>query len=341
MKEMIWDVARHAVASPLLAVLCFAALMQGMLNSYYGYNEWGGGGFSGVALIMGGVYLAVEAIKVTTAHEAGRRFHNGSKWSACGLFVIAMLCLVFSLQAHVGFLGSHRNDNMAQREARVDTRDVVRDELRRLRAERETIGTVQPIATIEARKAAECASGDGPRCKEWRAKLGLAERARAVEARIASLMSERRETAVVGVGDPQTAVLGWISRAGEDDKKLALAVAAAVIIELAVTFGFMFAGERSREPETLAGMLEAGIISHPGAQTVVDFKASVLEPVRGASLAEDDVCAAFETWCAQRGEGGMDRSAFLRLLEATPARRRDGRFYGLALKPAFLLQRVI
>jgi len=341
MRDMVWDVARHAVASPLLAVLCFAALMQGMLNASYGYTEWGGGGFSFEALVMGGVYLAVEAIKVTAAHESGRRFHGGAKASACGLFVIAMLCLVFSLQAHIGFLGSHRNDNMAQREAKVDTRDVVRDELRRLRNERETIGTVEPIATIEARKAAECASGDGPRCKEWRAKLGLAERARAVEARIASLMAERRETAVVGVGDPQTAVLGWISRAGEDDKKLALAVAAAVIIELAVTFGFMFAGERSREPETLAGMLEAGIISHPGAQTVVDFKASVLEPVRGASLAEDDVCAAFETWCAQRGEGGMDRAAFLRLLEATPARRRDGRFYGLALKPAFLLQRVI
>lgn len=339
--------AAAVLRRPLFSALVVVAAGQALMNAAYGYQYWGGGDFSAAALVFGVVYLGLEGVKLAAAHEAGARLRGGALWSGAGLFAVGLLTLYFSFQAHVGFIGSFRNDQMAGREAAIDQRDTTRQQLTEARKARATIGTVRAVGAIGAEEKLECAktsrrypTGEGPECTKLRAELAEARRAGDLDKRIAALAGKRISTGAVGVADPQQKILDWISGASADDKKLMLTIWAALAIELTTFFGFFLAGEHSREPETLAGMMSAGLISHPGAQQVIDFKAQVLEPARGASVSEDDIWAAYEAWATRSSGGGIQRAALMRLLEQTPIRRRDGRFVGVAIRPAVFLRTV-
>lgn len=332
MRNHINRLFRMVSDQPALLGLWIVAGAEAAMNMQFGWSYYGGEG--PVAVIMAAALLGNEMVKWQAAEGFGeaRRERDVGQTTVWALVLVA--CISISLPAHLGFIGMYRNDQASKREAKADVGQSTRSEMVRRQAEIDKLGSQRPVATVEADIARECKSGRGPRCLTLEAELGSAKRALDLEDEIKKLRGERRDTASVGVADPQAQVLGWFWSADDEKKKLTLAIALAVAMEVLTTLGFIAVGRRGRSMIDYERALADGAMTGPAAEHVVPFRTEVLENRPGAGLTADALWDAYQSWCRARGRQEIQRVAFLRLIEACGVRREGPMFMGVGLKAA-------
>lgn len=162
------------------------------MNAAMGYETGGAGPIAMLYALafFGFAFLGAYGAKEQGCAVGGRRF--------------ALCCLV-GLQLALGqmagwqTLGLSLSRGAGQIEAKATERATTAEALQRLRGERDRIGQVRPIMTIEAERVLECKrtsrqypDGNGPKCTALLAEEGQAKRARSIETEIADLTNKLR-----------------------------------------------------------------------------------------------------------------------------------------------------
>lgn len=346
MRASIQRLARFAYERPGFTAVLGVAMAEAAMNAAYGWSI--GKGYEPFGpWIIAGAMIANEGVKIKTAERLGEALAQGDRvmGGIAGVLLIAVMYI--SLSSHIGFIGLSRNDATAAREQSRDAGTAVQAQLKTALEQRSKLGALRPQKEIEAEAALECArrskaypDGNGPACTKLRAELARADDARRIDAEIAALEGRRATGPAVGTADPQAYVLGWIWNTDEERRKISLAIAFALAMELTTTLGFLLFGHGGREVMDLETLIAQGAISHPGAEHILPFRSEALEPARGDSVAISDVFRAYETWAKRNAKPALSRPAFLRLMEALGVKRTDDRFTGVRLRALFLMQQV-
>lgn len=340
---MIRRTLAYIKKSPGFAAVVAVAIFEAAMNGTFGWVM--GQSYLMGPWVLGGVLVANEAVKVTTAERLGDARAAGDQVSAWIAGLVLLACVSVSLPAHIGFIGLSRGDATATRERAADTAKTTQTELRTALAQREKLGAVRPVAAIEADEKLECAikgrqykDGVGPKCTAFRAELETAKDARRLDGTITELRGQRAQSGTVGTADPQATVLGWFWSAEEEKRKLTLAISLAVAMEVITSFGFLLFGSRGREQMDLETLIAQGALTHPGSEHILPFRAEALEVVRGASVTVSDAFRAYELWAKRTNKPSLSQPVFLRLVTALGVKHADGRLIGVQLRPVFLLQ---
>lgn len=158
------------------------------LNARTGW-ETGDGSFAMAAAFFAVAVLgAIAASHLPTARATQR----------AGLIAIVGLQLVLGQYSGWQTIGMTLSRGAGALDHQATSRATLSDEITALRSERTAIGTVRPVATIEAEEVLECGKvsrrypdGVGPECTKLRAEKGQAQRARLIDAKLPELVAKQ------------------------------------------------------------------------------------------------------------------------------------------------------
>lgn len=212
MPVMSWwreEIAR----SPAMAGVLLVWVINAAMNAAMGHTI-GGGGFWGV--LIGAVFVAIAALGSYAAHA--QAFATGGMRA---LLLLMVACqLVLGQVAGWQSLGLTLDRGATQLETAATGRDSVKGRLERARTERQQLGTMRPVAAVEAEEQLECSrvsrafpTGEGPRCTALRVELAKARRAAQLDAEIPTLVAELRAAGTVGNAQAGTQVPEALSSA--------------------------------------------------------------------------------------------------------------------------------
>lgn len=235
-------------------------LVNASMNALMGYET--AGGEWPMTWLYAAVFFAVAAIGAWAASQLSEAEGARRGW----LVMIVCAQLVFGQNAGWQTLGLSFERNAGSLENAALSRNTLKDEIERKRAKRAELGTVVTIEAATARRNAECErtsrrypDGDGPLCKEWKAKLADAEKAIALDKEIPELVVKLGSgakisdaTALYGVpATIATRVLTWWKKDGAehvvtaDDVRFAWLVFVVFLLEVIATLGPWLMGVQS------------------------------------------------------------------------------------------------
>lgn len=228
------------------------------------------------SLAMAAAFFAVAVLgAIAAAHLPSSR-----STQRAGLVVIVGLQLALGQYSGWQTIGLTLSRGAGALDHKAVSRNALSDKIKRLRSEREAIGSVRPVATIEAAAALECKTtsrrypdGVGPKCTELRQELGLATRARAIETDLPKLIAQQGGGETLTDADAPYKVaqslLEFVSgtAATSDDVRYWFAIFITLALEFMATLGPPLFG--------IGGMRQAPV-------PYVPFDPAALPPVPGA-----------------------------------------------------------
>lgn len=332
-RQRLWQFLRKY---PGFVGVCFVAAGEAAMNAIYGWNM--GKVYAGAEWVFALCLLGNECVKWMTAEKVGQAWEerDAMKGLLAGLLLVAALSI--SLPAHLGFIGLSRGDATAERTKDKQLAGSASKQLDQAQAARDKIGPVRPVGSIVIDR--DNAKKDSPKWQRHEKERLAAVEANRLDGEIAAIEAKLGGRKAVGSADPQVAVLGWITTADEETRKMWLAIALAVGMELVTSVGFIVFGAAGKETMDLEVMIATGVMGHPGSDQVLPFRSECLERRSGAVTRIDDVFALYERWAKAQSKTVMSRPAFLRLIEALGVRRSNDVFLGWVVNPSALLRLV-
>jgi hypothetical protein len=271
-----------------------------------------------------------------------------------------MLFAGFSLLSAIGFAAINRDAVVEGRVAVDGTYARVQQEYERKVAARSALPPNRPATVIaEELRAAEqsrlwtrtknCSEATEPASRAFcdafyrlRAEQAAAEEAVRLESGIAALGDDLARLKAEGAGqarDAQVSTLSGLFHLPEDQLRLALIVAVALVVELGSSLGLYLATGPFTGPIASTEPRQKPEVARP----VGDIEDFCLEALAGSSsgaMRVQDVFEAYEEWCNRQNWQPLDRGAFEQLFLALAAALglvlENGEIQGLA--PAAVLK---
>jgi uncharacterized small protein (DUF1192 family) len=266
----------------------------------------------------------------------------------------------FSLLSAIGFAASNRGAVAEGRVALDGTYARVQQEFERKTAARSALPTGRPATVIaEELRAAEqsrlwtrtknCSEATEPASRAFcdafyrlRAEQAAAEEATRLDSDIAALGDELARLKAEGAGqarDAQVSTLSGLFRLPEDQLRLALIVAVALVVELGSSLGLYLAAGPFTGPiagsNTKTSRPEPEIARAVG--DIEDFCLEALVASNSGAMSVQDVGDTYAAWCKRQNWRPLDREAFEQRFSALAAALglvlRNGEVQGLAPAP--------
>ena len=231
----------------------------------------------------------------------------------------------FSLLSAIGFAADNRGALVQERDDLSSTYQRVHDMRTYAEAQRKALPAHRPapIVTQEIERhrqnrrwasTKQCTDATENESREFcaaffglRAELAAARESQRLAGEIKALDAEAARLRADGAGndsDPQVSLLSRMTGEDKDAVRLALIIAVALLVEIGASLGLFLAsghgvaGEKKGEPKT----------ERP-AGSVEDFALEALQASSGA-LSVQDIAAAYEAWCRERGHRPLPSAAF-------------------------------
>lgn len=259
----------------------------------------------------------------------------------------------FSLLSAIGFAAETRG-------ALVDARDGASKEYARIQSaigeadvRRKALAVHRPAAIVSEEierhrqnrrwsATKGCANATEPQSREFcaayfalRAELATAKEEDRLAGQIAVLQKESAKLRDRGAGqdsDPQVTLLSRIFGLGEENVRLSLIIAVALLVEIGASLGLFLAsghatsGEAGEQTRLAVSSLELGSIE--------DFCLEALVHAPRGSMSDDELLALYRGWCAARWLKPMESeeflSAFAVLASVLALPRKAGLYHGIA-----------
>lgn len=266
----------------------------------------------------------------------------------------------FSLLSAIGFAASNRNAVVESRAAIDGTYARVQQEHERQAAALSALPTGRPATVIaEELRAAEqnrlwtrtknCSEATEPASRAFcdafyrlRAEQAAAEEAARLESAIAALGNELARLKAEGAGqarDAQVSTLSGLLRLPEDQLRLALIVAVALVVELGSSLGLYLAAGPSKGPTVVASP-ETQCHEPDEAGPLGDIEAFVLAVLRseqGGQVSMSELFSAYEQWCFRNQLEAIEECEFVdrfrRLAKAVQLPQHGEDYLGIGLPP--------
>jgi hypothetical protein len=259
-------VARDAVPYRALAVAVFAVgLVTATVGLYLNASflwKFGRTSESGVVFaVVGLVTDTITLVLPATVMVLWQRSRRGLALTGCCMYAIAV---AMTLLTAVGFAATNIDDAIAGRDAATVRREALRDDIARLKSERNGLvfAPVEPGAVAAAQTARDQECGRvGPNCRQRVAELNAvlrdkaaADRAAEIDARIAAQEASLSALPALASADPQAeaarAAVIWLSgghlTASNEDIRMTRVLGIAAVLFMA---GLLLAfGTALRQP---------------------------------------------------------------------------------------------
>ncbi|MGL4397623.1 MAG: hypothetical protein ACRCS9_13870 [Hyphomicrobium sp.] len=313
------------------------------LNFLMGYEI---GGF-----LMAMAFVSIAVLGAYAASEV--KTTKGPRQA--GLVLMVVLQLVLGQWCGWATIGINLSKGSAALESKAGTHNSSNDALKMARDELALLGPQRPADAVAADRNLECSrtgknykDGRGPKCtaliaEEAKAKRYVELQEKLPELTAALAAGPQIKDADAGWVVPQAfggAVASWYQgktvTVTADQVQFAFAVFLTAMLEFIATCGpwlfdlrFVNGGPQLLRLEHL---VSAGAAAHPVADSIVAFRAEMLETRPGVMMTEQELCEAYFGWELARHREPMARAVFLRLFEATGVRRHGEHFLGVRFK---------
>lgn len=248
---------------------------------------------------------------------------------ATGIFIVFS---TYSFIAALGFAAEHRAHNLADRTDGIERREAVRQEMTRVNAKLQALGTPRSPATIQQAIGNELAKRVGPGIRsvhdisqgctvQRRATYGSCKHIGVLKEELAGAVDyetqQRRagelrsqletmpSATATSTADPQLRVVGRLTSGfglKQDDVAFALALLMAIFIELGSGLGLFISTTPWRHPEAPTPEAEDDPLDA--------FALAALQPAENAEIHLTELYALYRSWAAQTGHQALTRKAF-------------------------------
>ena len=264
----VHPVARNAVPPRVLAVAVFAlGLVTAAIGLYLNASflwKFGRNSESGLVLaVVGLVTDTITLVLPATVMVLWQQSRRGLALTGAGMYAVAV---AMTLLTAVGFAATNIDDAIAGRGAATAQREALRDEINRLKSERDALVFIptdrSAVAAAQTARDQECGRV-GPNCRQRVAELNsvlrdkaAADRAAEIDARIATQERALNALPALASADPQTeaaraAVMwlsgGYLTATSEDIRMTRVLGIAAVLFMAGLLLAF---GTALRQPAT-------------------------------------------------------------------------------------------
>jgi hypothetical protein len=265
---LVHPVARNAVPPRVLAVAVFAlGLVTAAVGLYLNASFlWKFGRTSESGLVLAVVGLVTDTITLVlpaTVMVLWQQSRRGLALAGAAMYAVAV---AMTLLTAVGFAATNIDDAIAGRGAATAQREALRDEIDRLKSERDALVFIptdrSAVAAAQTARDQECGRV-GPNCRQRVAELNsvlrdkaAADRAAEIDARIATQERALNALPALASADPQTeaaraAVMwlsgGYLTATSEDIRMTRVLGIAAVLFMAGLLLAF---GTALRQPAT-------------------------------------------------------------------------------------------
>lgn len=345
----------------LTAIGISAALVMAAVSAAMNYAFLASLGKSQVeAQILGAASAAADLLKCLLPFFIAWAWRERRFLAALSGVGVFTLFAGFSLLSAIGFAASNRDAVVESRAAIDGTYARVQQEYERKATARSALATGRPAKVIaEELRAAEqnrlwtrtknCSEATEPASRAFcdafyrlRAEQAAAEEAARLESGIAALGNELAGLKAEGAGqarDAQVSTLSGLFRLPEDQLRLALIVAVALVVELGSSLGLYLAAGPSKGPMGIASPEtqchepdEAGPLGD-----IETFVLAVLRPEQGGQVSISELFLAYEQWCFRNQLEAIEECEFVdrfrRLAKAVQLPQSGEEYHGIGLPP--------